>query len=50
MDTARVTRKGRIVVPDRLRRKYGITPGTQIRFIERDDEIVGTARGYVPRL
>jgi len=28
------------VVPARLRKKYGIKPGTRICFIERDGEIV----------
>ncbi len=40
MDTAHVTSKGQLVVPARLRRKYGIKPGTKICFIERDGEIV----------
>ena len=40
METARVTSKGQLVVPSRLRRKYGIKPGTKICFIERDNEIV----------
>ncbi len=40
METARVTSKGQLVVPARLRQKYGIKPGTKIRFIERDHEIV----------
>jgi AbrB family looped-hinge helix DNA binding protein len=40
MDTAHVTSKGQLVVPSRLRRKYGIKPGTKICFIERGDEIV----------
>ncbi len=40
METARVTSKGQLVVPARLRRKYGIKPGTKICFIERDSEIV----------
>ena len=40
METARVTSKGQLVVPSRLRRKYGIKPGTKVRFIERDSEIV----------
>lgn len=40
MDTAYVTSKGQLVVPARLRRKYGIKPGTKICFIERDNEIV----------
>lgn len=40
MDVVQVTSKGQLVVPARLRRKYGIKPGTKIRFIERDNEIV----------
>jgi AbrB family looped-hinge helix DNA binding protein len=40
MDTAYVTSKGQLVVPARLRRKYGIKPGTKICFIERNGEIV----------
>ena len=40
MDTAYVTSKGQLVVPARLRRKYGIKPGTKICFVERDSEIV----------
>lgn len=40
MDTARVTTKGQLVVPARLRRKYGIKPGTEVNFIERDDQIL----------
>jgi AbrB family looped-hinge helix DNA binding protein len=40
MDTAYVTSKGRLVVPARIRRKYGIKPGTKICFIERGDDIV----------
>lgn len=40
METAYVTSKGQLVVPSRLRRKYGIKPGTKICFIERDREIL----------
>ena len=40
MEVAHVTSKGQLVVPSRLRRKYGIKPGTKICFIERDNEIV----------
>jgi AbrB family looped-hinge helix DNA binding protein len=40
MDIVQVTSKGQLVVPARLRRKYGIRPGTKIRFVERDNEIV----------
>ncbi len=40
MDSAYVTTKGQLVVPARLRRKYGIKAGTRIQFVERDQEIV----------
>ena len=40
MDSAYVTTKGQLVVPARLRRKYGITAGTRVRFLERAREII----------
>lgn len=40
MEKAYVTSKGQLVIPARLRRKYGIKPGTQVCFIERGNEIV----------
>ena len=42
METAlsKVTSKGQIVIPKRLREKYGIIPTTSIRWIERDDGIL----------
>jgi len=42
METAlsKVTSKGQIVIPKRLREKYGIIPATAIRWIERDDGIL----------
>ena len=40
METAYITSKGQLVVPARLRRKYGIKPGTRICFLERDHEII----------
>ena len=39
-ESAYVTSKGQLVVPARLRRKYGIKAGTKVRFLERDREIV----------
>lgn len=39
-EVAQVTTKGQLVVPSRLRRKYGIKPGTRVSFIERNGEIV----------
>jgi AbrB family looped-hinge helix DNA binding protein len=38
--SAVVTTKGQLVVPAGIRRRFGIKPGTAIRFIERDGEIL----------
>jgi len=40
METAYVTTKGQMVVPAKLRRRYGIKPGTKVCFIERGNEIL----------
>ncbi len=40
MDSSQVSSKGQMVIPARLRKKYGIEPGTEVRFIERDGEIL----------
>lgn len=40
MERAYVTSKGQLVIPARLRRKYGIKPGTKVCFIERGNEIL----------
>lgn len=40
MEEAFVTSKGQLVVPAKLRRRYGIKPGTKVCFIERGKEIV----------
>src|SRR5712671_4124462 len=40
MDTAYVTSKGQLVVPSRIRRRYGIKPGTRINFIEDQGQII----------
>jgi AbrB family looped-hinge helix DNA binding protein len=34
-----VTVKGQVVIPSKLRRKYGIKGGTRIHFFEKDGEI-----------
>jgi AbrB family looped-hinge helix DNA binding protein len=39
MDRALVTVKGQIVIPSKLRRKFGIKKGTQVYIYERDGEI-----------
>lgn len=40
MNTAYVTTKGQLVVPARLRRRFGIKPGTRINFIEEGERII----------
>ena len=40
METAYVTSKGQLVIPVRLRKRFGIKPGTKVCFIERDHEIL----------
>jgi AbrB family looped-hinge helix DNA binding protein len=39
MDRVVVTVKGQIVIPSKLRRKFGIKKGTQVYIYERDGEI-----------
>jgi AbrB family looped-hinge helix DNA binding protein len=40
MDSAYVTSKGQLVVPSRIRRLFGIKPGTRINFVEEGDRII----------
>jgi AbrB family looped-hinge helix DNA binding protein len=40
MDSAYVTSKGQLVVPSRIRRLYGIKPGTRINFVEESGRII----------
>jgi AbrB family looped-hinge helix DNA binding protein len=40
MDKTVVTVKGQVVIPARLRRKFGIKKGTQVYLYERDGEII----------
>jgi len=40
MDKAVVTLKGQVVIPSKIRRKFGIKKGTQVSLFERDGEIV----------
>jgi AbrB family looped-hinge helix DNA binding protein len=40
MEESTMTSKGQIVVPAKLRRRYGLKPGTKVYFIERDNEIL----------
>ncbi|MFC2133800.1 AbrB/MazE/SpoVT family DNA-binding domain-containing protein [Bacteroidota bacterium] len=39
MEVSVVTTKGQVVIPAKIRRKYGIKIGTKIQFSEEDGEI-----------
>lgn len=39
METSTVTVKGQVVIPSKLRRKYGIKSGTRIHFYDEGGEI-----------
>ena len=39
METSIVTSKGQVVIPSKLRRKYGIKNGTRIHFFEANGEM-----------
>jgi AbrB family looped-hinge helix DNA binding protein len=39
-EKVRVNARGQLVIPSRIRRKYGITKGTQVAFLEEDNRIV----------
>jgi AbrB family looped-hinge helix DNA binding protein len=40
MEESTMTSKGQIVVPAKLRRRYGLNPGVKVYFIERNNEIL----------
>ena len=40
MDKSVVTVKGQVVIPSKLRHKFGIRKGTQVYVYERDGEVV----------
>jgi AbrB family looped-hinge helix DNA binding protein len=39
MEIGYVTTKGQLVIPSKLRRKFGIKPGTRVNFFEESDGI-----------
>jgi len=39
METGYVTSKGQVVIPSKLRRRFGIKPGTRVNFFEEKDGI-----------
>ena len=40
METSVVTIKGQIVVPVKIRRRFGISKGTKIAFIEKEGKLI----------
>ena len=40
METSVVTVKGQIVVPSKIRKKFGIKKGTKIAFIEQNGKLI----------
>jgi AbrB family looped-hinge helix DNA binding protein len=40
MNSAYVTSKGQLVVPADIRRRFGIKPGTRVKFVEEGDRII----------
>jgi AbrB family looped-hinge helix DNA binding protein len=51
-EVSTVTTKGQLVIPSKLRRKYGIRKGTQVAFVEEKDRLVlqPLTREFVARL
>ena len=39
MEAGYVTSKGQLVIPSKMRRKFGIKPGTRVNFYEEEDGI-----------
>lgn len=40
MQASRMSRKGQVVIPSRLRKKYGLKEGANLVFIEQDQQII----------
>lgn len=36
----KMTTKGQVTVPKRIRERYGLRPGSEVRFVEKDDRVV----------
>ncbi len=51
-DISTVTTKGQLVIPSRLRRKYGIRKGTRVVFVEEDHRLIlqPLTRGFIDSL
>jgi AbrB family looped-hinge helix DNA binding protein len=40
METSVVTSKGQVLIPVKIRRKFGIKEGTKVAFIEQDGKLI----------
>lgn len=49
MPAATLTEKGQIVIPAEIRARYGLTPGTQVEFVDEGGSIRLVVRRRVPR-
>jgi AbrB family looped-hinge helix DNA binding protein len=49
MPSATLTEKGQIVIPAKIRARYGLTPGTQLEFVDDGTGIRLLVRRTVPR-
>ena len=36
----RITSKGQVTIPERIRREAGLLPGTEVEFIRKDGEVI----------
>lgn len=36
----RITEKGQVTIPKTLRERYGLRPGSEVKFVERDRRLV----------
>jgi AbrB family looped-hinge helix DNA binding protein len=49
MPTATLTERGQLVIPAKIRARYGLTAGTQVEFVDDDDGIRLVVRRKVAR-
>ncbi len=40
METSVITTKGQVVIPVKIRRKFGMKGGTKVAFIEKDGRVI----------
>ena len=40
LNSAKITAKGQLTVPSRIRCRFGIKPGTRVNFVEEGDRII----------